>query len=133
MSWKTELVDYVNSRKEMPFEWGVNDCMLFLAGGVKIKSGDDHAPDFTHKSAKEAFAYTKGDVDSFIDGFGYERVHVNLAQFGDAVTSHKIGEKGRSLGGICMGANSYFIAEHGAVHIPTIQCDVAWRIPVGGV
>lgn len=38
-TWPRELSDYLSERKKIPFEWGKNDCLLFVAYGVARLTG----------------------------------------------------------------------------------------------
>jgi hypothetical protein len=45
--WDTrELNDFIWARAFAPFEWGVNDCALFVADAVRAMTGADIAEDF---------------------------------------------------------------------------------------
>lgn len=39
--WPTLLHDYIESRRDVPFQWGVNDCVCFAAGAVEKMTGAD--------------------------------------------------------------------------------------------
>ncbi|QBF31489.1 hypothetical protein [Thalassococcus sp. S3] len=41
--WQNRLIAYVGRSVQRPFEEGVNDCALFLAGGVEAIRGTDYA------------------------------------------------------------------------------------------
>lgn len=43
MSRAQELINYLNSVRGQKFRPGKHDCALFVAGWVKIATGDDHA------------------------------------------------------------------------------------------
>lgn len=34
LNWQVEFLDFVKSQKDVPFEWGVNDCVMFAASAV---------------------------------------------------------------------------------------------------
>jgi hypothetical protein len=49
------LAAFIESRRGMPFEWGINDCCLFAADGVLAQTGVDLAADWRgYTSAREA-------------------------------------------------------------------------------
>lgn len=50
------LNDFLNQRAQEPFEWGVNDCALFAADGIKAITGIDIAEDFRGKYTTETGA-----------------------------------------------------------------------------
>ncbi|HVY12233.1 MAG TPA: hypothetical protein VHB73_01555 [Alphaproteobacteria bacterium] len=43
--WTTQLSRFLKERAAMPFEWGVNDCLLFAADAVLAITGVDLAED----------------------------------------------------------------------------------------
>jgi len=41
--WRPALIDYIDRQTREPFAYGVNDCLLVVAGGVEAITGVDHA------------------------------------------------------------------------------------------
>jgi len=40
-SWESDLHNFLEARRPMPFAWGQNDCALFAADAVAAVTGDD--------------------------------------------------------------------------------------------
>ncbi|GFD85102.1 DUF6950 family protein [Alteromonas sp. KUL150] len=51
--WTVRLTDFVKSKKHTPFEWGVNDCCLFVADMALAITGVDPAATFRGKYKSE--------------------------------------------------------------------------------
>lgn len=51
--WPKELSRFLDERRKMPFQWGVNDCMAFVAASVKAITGKDYFPDFSDYDSEE--------------------------------------------------------------------------------
>ena len=39
--WPERLHEYIESRRDMPFAWGTNDCVTFAAGAILAMTGRD--------------------------------------------------------------------------------------------
>lgn len=44
--WPKRLSDYLESKKNTPFEWGVNDCIMFAAKGLEAITGQNHYQEY---------------------------------------------------------------------------------------
>lgn len=51
--WPTRLIQLLQQRRTMPFEWGVNDCCLFAADAIEAVTGEDPAPEFRDRYSTE--------------------------------------------------------------------------------
>lgn len=40
--WPKRLSAFLDERRDMPFEWGKNDCLTFLAKGAEAMTGNDY-------------------------------------------------------------------------------------------
>lgn len=54
--WPVRLSAYLRERQQMPFEWGVNDCMAFVAKGVEALTGEDFFSTYSDYSDEESAA-----------------------------------------------------------------------------
>lgn len=45
-NWRPALIDYIDQQAREPFAYGVNDCLLVVAGAVEVMTGVDHAADY---------------------------------------------------------------------------------------
>lgn len=71
--WRTNLVAYLHEAARRPFEEGVHDCALFLAGGVQAMTSYDYAFEYRGK-----YTTTKGGL-KLLRAAGYAD-HVDLAR-----------------------------------------------------
>jgi len=51
--WKFRLSTFLTESASKPFEWGENDCALFMADAVKAQTGCDIAQDYRGKYKTE--------------------------------------------------------------------------------
>jgi hypothetical protein len=82
--WPERLVEYIDSRANMPFAWGPNDCCTFAAGAVAAMTGEDHRLAFGHKTEIGAARSLKkhGGIVGICDA-RLERASIGTAQRGD--------------------------------------------------
>jgi hypothetical protein len=76
--WTLRLTDFVKRKKRVPFEWGVNDCCLFVADMTIAITGVDPAATFRDKYTTEL-----GAMKAL-----YEQGFANV----EAVLTHAFGE-----------------------------------------
>lgn len=78
------LPDYIISKISTPFEYGVNDCILFTIGWVEIATGKKYLPDVIWKDEAEALELinTNGGLVSVFDQ-RFVRIPANFAKDGD--------------------------------------------------
>jgi hypothetical protein len=57
-NWPILLSNYLQERKDMPFEWGVNDCLTFLAKGAEAMTGYNYYNIYSGYTTEEE-AYKK--------------------------------------------------------------------------
>lgn len=54
--WEMRLADYLRSRRGKPFEWGVNDCLTFVAKAIEaLTEVDVYAPYAGYTTEEEAY------------------------------------------------------------------------------
>lgn len=82
------LAEYIASKNNTPFEWGVFDCCIFASECVKIKTGLDLYADYRGKYNDEASAQTVqkqiGYIEEVLDKH-FERISVDFIRRGDVV------------------------------------------------
>lgn len=129
--WPTRLYNLIEDRKNTPFAWGTNDCMMFAADAVNAITGRDYAADIrgTYTTEAEAKAILAamtdaGDTLGVIDDL-CKRVPVLSARRGDLVAIDA--EEGKAIG-VCAGGGCYFIGPDGLFTVPLRSCLVAWRV-----
>jgi hypothetical protein len=126
--WEQILRDYISQSRSLEFEWGENDCCLWIGRYVDMVTGTEHTKDwhgqYTTEAGAEAFMASRGlpDPTAIADSY-LPRKPVNRAGRGDIVSF-----EGGGLG-ICAGRYSYFFVEgKGLCALPTLKCLAAWEV-----
>jgi hypothetical protein len=124
------LVAYLAQVGRTPFKPGLNDCALFLAGGVEAMTGVDHASDYRGR-----YTTIRGGVrilrrDGFEDHIALAEHHLTrkpiaFAQAGDGAVIPT--ETGHGLG-IVQGANIYVLNESGLAIVPLTSASFALEL-----
>jgi len=126
-TWDIDLFDFIKSRENIPFQWGVHDCALFAADCAKVMTGIDVAEKYR--------GYTTGTgAASIIDSAGSLRdlVNQNLpeispksAKRGDFVL---IENEGNPALAVCIGQVAIAAGHSGLTSHPMSEAITAWRI-----
>lgn len=130
--WDTALTQELQAAANLPFEWGVHDCVSFPMAVIAKITGVDHMKTWrgTYKTAKGALGAikrkTKGRGLEAVADEIFERLSTTLlAQRGDLVVTDL--EFGATFG-ICAGRRCAFIGPNGLVFIPLARMRAAWRV-----
>lgn len=112
-NWQKDFLALVEEKRSSPFEWGVNDCVLFAADCVVIMGNEDPAEASrgkysTELGAKRHLKSVYGDLEQAWDS-KLTRIDINLVQRGDVVLFE--GELGSTSG----------IYWNGGVFAPTLE------------
>lgn len=87
--WEKRFSDYLASRQNMPFEWGVNDCILFAAKGYEVITGTEYYSKFlpysTEEEAKEIIEKNGGFYSLISKDIGRGHRNILKARRGDGV------------------------------------------------
>lgn len=70
--WPMRLSNFLNDRRDMPFEWGVNDCLTFLAKGAEAMTGINYYEKYSgYSTEQEANEKLKeyGGIKAIIDSY----------------------------------------------------------------
>jgi len=103
------LHKYVEEQIGKPFEFGINDCPLFVAGAIDTIKGTSLREKYTGlwKDQKSAWKYARknGDISEQLKEIGYNRVELSHIQTGDIIVmeqrlAHE--KKWRSVA-VCLG------------------------------
>lgn len=92
--WPAELSAFLRDRRTMPFQYGVNDCLLFPADAVFRMSGVDFAAPWrgkyeTEEQAKAILADNGGVQVMITDALGFKGTKSLLtAKRGDVVMAN---------------------------------------------
>lgn len=135
--WPTRLAQFIDSRAEVPFAWGTNDCGLFACDAVLEIAGIDMAADMRGAYDSEEGAYDQmevlcgGDLEAYAVQIAadHELAEINplKAQRGDVVLWRT--ELGPTLGIIGLDGQGLFVTPKGLLSVPLRSLDRAWRIP----
>lgn len=130
-NWPILLAEFFERRKDMPFEWGVNDCMIFCSDGVLALTGTDPAADIRgtysdQDGAAKVIAGFGDSVEAIIEAKGFKRVEKAFSHRGDVVT-YQCGE--RVCGGIIdetARRGVFVLPNRGLTRIPLKHCSNVW-------
>ena len=120
------LHDYVQEQIGKPFEFGYNDCPLFVAGAIDAMKGTELRDKYTglwHSQAS-AWKYAKknGDLSEKLKKLGFETVELSHIQTGDVIVmeqrlAHE--KKWRSVA-VCIGSKVAIVRDDIGVEIVNI-------------
>ncbi len=83
------LQQYVQEQLGKPFEFGINDCPLFVAGAIDTMRGTSLRDKYTGlwHDQKSAWKYAKknGDISEQLKSLGYTAVELSHIQTGDII------------------------------------------------
>jgi hypothetical protein len=120
------LQEYVQEQLGKPFEFGYNDCPLFVAGAIDAMKGTELRDKYTglwHSQAS-AWKYAKknGDLSEQLKKLGFETVELSHIQTGDVIVmeqrlAHE--KKWRSVA-VCIGSKVAIVRDDIGVEIVNI-------------
>lgn len=125
-NWEEELSDYIASKRDEPFEYGVNDCCMFAAGAVEAMTGENPMEEFvgSYKTLAGSVRALKnigeGSLEATLDT-KFDEVEIGRAQRGDLAFFD--GSVGVVLGGF-----AYFVTDEGLERISRDYWDKCWRV-----
>jgi hypothetical protein len=128
-AWEDALVNYIATKRDEPFEYGVNDCCLFAAGAVEAITGEDPMPEFRGKydSLKGSLKVIKevgaGTLEATLDQ-KFPEVPISHAQRGDLAFAD-------GSVGVVMGGFAYFVSDDGLERINRSLWDKCWSVGRG--
>lgn len=102
MNKKLKLIQYIETQMNVPFELGVNDCILFVAGAIDAMQGTNLRANYTGlwKTQNDVNEYTKNNksVSEVLKEMNYETVELNYIQTGDIVIIEQLENNFRTYG-----------------------------------
>lgn len=122
----TKLEAFLLERRDMPFEWGKNDCCLFVADAVKAMCGYDYAASlrgYTTRFGAARRLYKAGGLSSIVDGL-LTPINPALAQRGDVILCET--DEGMALG-ICIGSKFAAAGPNGVLFYSMMLAKKGWR------
>jgi hypothetical protein len=135
--WQSRFAAYIKEKQRADFQWGVNDCCLFVCDGIFEIAGKDPAESFRGRYDSMVTGYKLirefcgGGIEELSDAMarihGFIEVDPKRAQRGD-LGLHRNIFIGDTLG-ICIGDTWAFMREsEGCVYLKTNMISRAWRI-----
>lgn len=125
--WPSLLSAYILNFEETPFEWGVNDCTTFAAGGVNVILGKDYYEDLgigSYKTKDESIKIIKEKgFDSLIDLLDSLFPRTTKIRRGDLVAREFL--KTEPVLGICYLPYDYFLGMDGLL---TVKVDSPGKV-----
>jgi hypothetical protein len=130
-NWPRLLHDYIDSRRNMPFSWGRNDCCTFAADAMLAITGHDPMKELRgYKLAKDAMRISGGKKQLFafagatMINQGFQAIPLAFATFGDVVG---VVLRGRQTLGMHLGNTIASPGKNGIVFIESSEVAQAWR------
>ncbi|MGX9522503.1 DUF6950 family protein [Vibrio mediterranei] len=130
-----QLNTFLTHYQDTPFKTGVNDCALFAAHWIKLRTGEDLAARFqgrylddegSHKLITEfGFKDLEDMVIKECDRLGVRRESPLLAQRGDVVWVQGVRTK---LCGIVTSDGVAVLSAKGLITLPISSIEIAWTI-----
>lgn len=116
------LADYILSKINTPFEYGVNDCVLFTIGWAEIAHGKKYLPSKIWANEKEALKLIKknGGIEKAFDE-NFNRIEPNYAKDGDITIVDGIAY-------IFSGSGLVSVGKNGTKIISRSESKIAWDI-----
>lgn len=121
------LSAYIDETERIPFAYGTNDCLLWLAGAVERLTGFDHAADYRgrYTTLAEGKRLVGMTLLRFVGG-KYAPIHPSRAADGDIAALRQ----GREWAfGMFIGPQIYVQTEHGLGILPRGDAVKSFRIP----
>ena len=126
--WQARLQAFVCSRLHMPFEWGSNDCCLFVADGVRAITGHDPAADVRGKYRTERGALRMIQRFGGLQAIGAARFGAEIAPaFAQAGDVGLLTIDDRQSLALCAGDGWIGAGAQGLVRAPLAAATMAWR------
>lgn len=124
-----ELANYIELKRDEPFQWGTCDCVLFTMNWCEIISGKNPAEGAHGKYDSElsAYKYLKkaygNNPAEYVDKY-FQRVENSFAQVGDICLCDL---DGKDTFGIC-GKNGFVFFKSERVLAKKIEKKIVWRV-----
>lgn len=127
--WRPRLISYLARTMAAPFEYGRNDCALFVAGAVEAMTGVDHARGWRgYRSLSRGLAKLQekgfGDHVALVSSI-FEECPVAFAREGDIAVLNE--PAGPALG-IVQGEAVYILRHEGVALAPLIKAERAFHV-----
>lgn len=131
--WPEILNDYIQLNLGKEYKYGKNDCVMFMAGYIRLITGKDVLAGKRYNGQKSAFTLLKRHdglfnlVDMQFEKLGLKKIsNVNKAKRGDIV-GFVTKLHGETVG-ICIGSTFVSPGADDLVFLPMTQAVRAWEV-----
>ena len=132
-NWDKLLNEYIESKRDAKFEWGINDCYTFTSGAVETITGTNPCSDIvgSYTNAREALEQysSLSNLDDILDEH-FERFEGRIAPRGSILVK-KIENEFKVFGaalGIVIDHRAAFITPQGLTLLIIDEDDKAWLV-----
>lgn len=123
--WPEALADFIEARREMPFEWGPNDCCAFAAAALEAMTGE-RPPLPAYASERDAARLLReAPLRERVDELYGPEIVPAFAQRGDLVL---LDLDGRATLGVCVGDEVVAPGPDGVLTFPRSLALAAWKV-----
>jgi hypothetical protein len=128
-NWDYRLFVFIDENRFVPYAWGTNDCVTFVADAVWAMTGEDPIADirgqWDSEESAAALLNSLGGLKAAVDARFPLRDNINFTMRGDICASKVAGNW--SLG-ICTGAFMTAPSPEGASLVPVHQIRFSWKV-----
>ena len=127
--WEQGLADYLISKRDLEFEYGIHDCAHFVAGAVEVMTGENPMSEITrdYKTEIGSLRVLKGlgfeSVEEFVDS-KFNEIPVGFAQTGDIALFE-------DCIGIVISTKAVFVSEVGYTFADRSEWAKSWEVGRG--
>jgi hypothetical protein len=121
--WEARLSEYIASKRNVTFEWGVDDCCTFSAGAVEALTDVDPMPEYRGQydtALGSARALGGKKLEEVLDE-KFPEVPIGFAQRGDLVLMDE-------CVGVVAGDYAWFVSDVGLERVKRGLWDKAWKV-----
>lgn len=121
--WEARLSEYIASKRNVTFEWGVDDCCTFSAGAVEALTDVDPMPEYRGKydtALGSARVLGGKKLEEVLDE-KFPEVPIGFAQRGDLVLMD-------DCVGVVAGDYAWFVSDVGLERVKRGLWDKAWKV-----
>ena len=126
--WVDQMFATIEAHADLPFEWGVNDCCIFVARVIDAMTGSvieaDLSAEYSDEETALAFIASHGSLEAAVSVFLGDPVP-GMAMRGDAVLLD--GGDGPAMG-IMLGDVIAAMGPNGFVYVPRGEALMRWAV-----
>jgi hypothetical protein len=129
LDWVEALLEFIESRRQLPHAWGMNDCCMFCADAVQTITGVDPAAawrgSYSDQAGAEAILAEHGGLEAFVTSIMGEPTGPLCARRGDICLI--AGPKGL-LTGVCVGTTIAAPGDVEQIMFPLSKAIKTWQV-----